>query len=189
MNKIYTFDKIKDNIISFHKKLVIKNMIDNFWINASRMDFKPLKKTIIKKNKEVISNIHSINELKIYLLEDKGEYYKHKKLANINIKINDDMLKDNIGSGENMIFYRNKIIISVHITIYLLDEFGMIRFGNSDKYELKVNYYIDDLRNIKFSFKNIEILMRLASDKIATTNSINGISYRNLKDKFSLRNI
>ena len=66
----------------------------------------------------------------------------------------------------------------VGITIYLIGTDGNINFEN--KWGLDVNYYVDDFRTLNFKLKNIEVLMRLASDSIITTNSIKGISYKNL---------
>ena len=68
--------------------------------------------------------------------------------------------------------------MSTHITIFLIGDDGSINLEN--KWELKVNYYVDDFRTLKFKLKNIEVLMRLAADTVITTNSINGISYKKL---------
>ena len=49
------------------------------------------------------------------------------------------------------------------------------------KKELKVNYYIDDMRNMIFKMKNIEVLMRLLSDSAVCKNeSFLEISYSDL---------
>ena len=173
----YTLEQIKKNLITLNKKLISKNLNTNFWVIADRADFKPLKKTIIIKKKDIKTNIHSLKEIKDNILEEKGEYYKDKKFAEIKIIIDDDILLkvDNIREYKNI---KNKIILSVEITIYLIGNDGLINFEN--KWELKVNYYIDDFRTLNFKLKNIEVLMRLATDSVIVTTSIKGISYKNL---------
>ena len=174
----YTLEQIKKNLTTFNKKIINKNLNTNFWVIADRADFKPLKKITIIKKKEIKTNIHSIKEIKDNILDEKGEYYKDKKFAEIKIIIDDDILSktDNIREYKHI---KNKIILSVEIIIYLIDSNGMINFEN--KWELKVNYYVDDFRTINFKLKNIEVLMRLVSDSvIVTTNLIKGISYKNL---------
>ena len=70
-------------------------MTNVFWVLADRIDFKPLIKTIIKNNEEIKNIIHSIKEIRDNLLDEKGEYYKGKKLASI--KINFKMFVKIIG--------------------------------------------------------------------------------------------
>lgn len=173
----YTLEQIKKNLMTFNKKLQTKNLNTNFWIISDRSDFKPLKKNITIKKKIIKTNIHSIKEIKDNILDEKGEYYRDKKFAEIKIKIDEDMLLkvDNIREYKNI---KNKVILSVDITIYLISIDGTINLEN--KWELKVNYYVDDFRTLNFKLKNIEVLMRLASDSVITTNSIKGISYKNL---------
>ena len=55
----------------------------------------------------------------------------------------------------------------------------------NDKWELKVNYYIDDFRTLNFKLKNIEVLMRLVMDSVITTKSISGINYKTLLEKIN----
>lgn len=173
----YTLEQIKKNLTTFNKKIISKNLNTNFWVIADRSDFKPLKKNIIIKKKTVKTNIHSIKEIKDNILDEKGEYYKDKKFAEIKVKIDDDVLSkiDNIREYKNI---KNKVILSIGVTIYLIGTDGSINFEN--KWGLDVNYYVDDFRTLNFKLKNIEVLMRLASDSVITTNSIKGISYKNL---------
>ena len=95
MDKInnYTLEQIKKNLVSFNKKIISKNMNNNFWVIADRSDFKPLKKINIKNNKEIKTNIHSIKEIRDNILDIKGEYYKDKKFADIKITINVEILE------------------------------------------------------------------------------------------------
>jgi len=173
----YTLEHIKKNLMAFNKKLINKKLNNNFWIIADRADFKPLKKTITVKKQEIKTNIHSIKEIKDNILEEKGEYYKDKKFAEIKVIIEDDILSkvDNIREYKNI---KNKIILSVKIIIYLIGNDGSINF--EDKWELKVNYNVDDFRTLNFKLKNIEVLMRLVADSVIITNSIKGMSYKNL---------
>lgn len=173
----YTLEQIKKNLIIFNKKIISNNLNNIFWIIADRSDFKPLKKHVMIKNKLIKTNIHSIKEIKDNILDKKGEYYKDKKFAEIKIKIDENILLkvDNISEYKNI---KNKIIVMVSITIYLIDQYGNINFEN--KWNLDVNYYVDDFRTLKFKLKNIEVLMRMASDSIIITNSIKSISYKNL---------
>jgi hypothetical protein len=173
----YTLEQIKKNLMNFNKKLIGKNLNTNFWIIADRSDFKPLKKIITVKKKLIKANIHSIKEIKDNILDEKGEYYKDKKFAEIRITMDEDILSkvDDIREYKNI---KNKVILAVGIIIYLIDTEGNINFEN--KWSLDVNYYVDDFRTLNFKLKNIEVLMRLASDSIITTNSIKGISYKNL---------
>lgn len=173
----YTLEQIQKNLILFYKKLADKNLNSNFWIIADRADFKPLKKTTIIKKKEIKTNIHSIKEIRENILDKKGEYYKDKKFAEIKITMSESILEklNNIRQYKNI---KNKILLSVHITIYLITGEGKINLEN--KWELLVNYYVDDFRTLNFKQKNIEVLMRLASDSVIITDTIEGISYKKL---------
>lgn len=173
----YTLEQIQKNLLAFNKKIIGKNLNSNFWVIADRADFKPLKKVIVLKKKETKSNIHSIKEIKDNILDEKGEYYKDKKFAEIKINIDENVLSkvNDIRQYKNI---KNKNLVLVDITIYLIGDKGTINLEN--KWELKVNYNVDDFRTINFKLKNIEVLMRLAADSVITTTSINGISYKNL---------
>lgn len=173
----YSLEQIQKNLYAFNKKLISKNLNSNFWVIADRADFKPLKKILILKKKEIKKNIHSIKEIKDNFLDKKGEYYKDKKFAEIKIDIDENILSklSDIKQYKNI---KNKNLLSVNITIYLIGENGKINLEN--KWELKVNYNVDDFRTINFKIKNIEVLMRLASDSVIKTTSINGMSYKNL---------
>jgi hypothetical protein len=181
----YTLEQIQKNLMLFNKKIVNKNLDTNFWVIADRADFKPLKKSIVIKKKEIKTNIHSIKEIKENILDDKGEYYKDKKFAEIKITIDEDILPK-INNIRQYKYIKNKIIISVHITIYLIGNEHKFNFEN--KWELLVNYYVDDFRTLNFKLKNIEVLMRLASDSVITTNNIEGISYKKLQLKINKNN-
>ena len=172
-----TLEQIQKNLLSFNKKIIAKNLNSNFWVIADRADFKPLKKVMIIKKKEIKSNIHSIKEIKDNILDKKGEYYKDKKFAEIKINLDESVLSkvNDIRQYKNI---KNKNLLSVDITIYLIGENGTINLEN--KWELKVNYNVDDFRTINFKLKNIEVLMRLDADNVITTSTINGISYKNL---------
>lgn len=172
-----TLEQIYKNLTSFYKKIKNKNLNINFWVIADRSDFKPLKKITTIKKKETKTNIHSISEINEHILDDKAEFYKNKKFAEIIINVDEDILsKTNIISEYKNI--KDKPILYVHIIIYLLDNEGHLNFLN--KWELKVNYVVDDFRTLNFKLKNVEVLMRLVSDSVVVTNSINGISYKNL---------
>ena len=173
----YTQQQIYKNLIKLNKRIINNNMGINFWVIADRADFKPLKKVQIIKKKEIKINIHSIKEIKDNILYEKEEYYKGKKFAEIKVLLNDNILsKVNDISQYKKI--KNKILLSIHITIYLIGNDGAINFEN--KWGLIVNYFIDDFRTLNFKLKNIEVLMRLAADLVITTNSTEGISYKKL---------
>lgn len=184
--KNYTLEQIQKNLLLFYKKLINKNLNSNFWVIADRVDFKPLKKSVIIKKKENKTNIHSIKEIRENILDEKGEYYKDKKFAEIKITMDEDILSKiyDIKQYKNI---KSKIIFSVHVTIYLINNEGKLNLEN--KWELLVNYYIDDFRTLNFKLKNIEVLMRLASDSVITTNTIEGISYKKLITKIEKNNI
>ena len=173
----YTLEQIQKNLMLFYKKLVNKNLHTNFWVIADRADFKPLKKSIEIKKKEIKTNIHSIKEIRENILDEKGEYYKDKKFAEIKITMNENILSkiNNIRQYKNI---KNKILFSAHITIYLINTEGKLNLEN--KWELLVNYYVDDFRTINYKLKNIEVLMRLAADSVIITDTIEGISYKKL---------
>lgn len=180
-----TLQEIKKNLELFKHKIIDKNLNDNFWIIADRADFKPLQKTIIIKKKEIKTNIHSIKEIRDCILNDKGEYYKDKKFACIKITLNDktiDLISD-IKQYKNI---KNKIILDIQIIIFLISPTGFINFTN--KWELRVKYFIDDFRTLNFKLKNIEVLMRLVADNVVTSDSINGISYSDLLEKINKKN-
>ena len=182
----FTLEQIQKNLKIFYKKLVNKNMNLNFWVISSRCDFKPIKKIIIKDKKENISNIHSIKEIRDHILFDKGEYYKDKKFADIKICLDENVLEiiNDIKEYKNL---QNKIILTIFITIYLIDSNGDLNL--QDKSELKVNYVIDDFKKLNFKIKNIEVLMRLLNDSVINTNSNNGISYQSLLNKLKKNKI
>ena len=56
---MYTLDQIKNNILTFKNKLSTKNITKGFWIIADREDFTPLRKIIIKNNKENKTTEHT----------------------------------------------------------------------------------------------------------------------------------
>jgi hypothetical protein len=179
----YTLEQIQKNLQTFNKKMVSKNMNTNFWVIADRADFKPLKKDAGKKTKKtqksnkVKTNIHSIKEIRDNILEEKGEYYKDKKFAEIKIDLDENLLSkvNDIKQYKNI---KDKTLLTVHIIIYLIGSDGSLNLEN--KWELMVFYLVDDFRTLNFKLKNIEVLMRLAADSVITTDSIKGISYKKL---------
>ena len=185
-----TLKNIKKNILSVKKKLEEKKMTNIFWVLAERADFKPLTKTTIKDDEEIKTIIHSIKELRDNLLEEKGEYYKGKKLASIKIifvsdtlnkleKINyNGLLNNSILTHKDFSFIKEKPILSIIINVFPIDETGNINPENS--WGLKVNYYTDDFSSIKFKLKNVEVLMRLVSDSVIKSDLNDGITYKNL---------
>lgn len=181
----YTLEQIQKNLLAFNKKIVSKNLNTNFWVIADRADFKPLKKEIKKKNTQKTKskskpNIHSIKEIRDNILEEKGEYYKDKKFAEIKIDLDEKILEkvNDIKQYKNI---KDKTLLSVSITVYLIGGDGSLNLEN--KWELKVFYVVDDFRTLNFKLKNIEVLMRLAADSVITTNEITGISYKKLQLK------
>jgi hypothetical protein len=183
--KNYTLEQIQKNLLLFYKKFVNKNLHSNFWVIADRVDFKPLKKIVLVKKKENSTNIHSIKEIRENILDEKGEYYKEKKFAEIKLTMDENILSkiNDIKQYKNI---KNKILFSVHIIIYLINNEGKLNLEN--KWELLVNYYVDDFRTLNFKLKNIEVLMRLAADSIITTSTIEGISYKKLLIKIEKNN-
>ena len=173
----YTLEQIHKNLMEFYKKITNKNLNANFWVIADRVDFKPLKKTTINKKKEIKTNIHSIKEIRDNILEEKGEYYKDKKFAEIKINIDENVLEkiNDISEYKNI---KKRIVLSVNIIIYLISSEGSLDLEN--KWELKVNYYVDDFRTLNFKLKNVEVLMRLVADSLIITDSIEGISLKKM---------
>ena len=163
----YTLDQIKKNLSQFQKKLKDKNMYENFWVIADRSDFKPLHKLEKKINSKIKLNskenskkkskenskknskvnlktkskkiIHSIKELKDNFLDDRGEYYKDKKFANIKVIINDRVLNllDIIREYKNI---ANENLLTVQITIFKISSTGNINLN-----EFQKNYIREDL--------------------------------------------
>jgi len=181
---------IKKNLMSIKKKLEEKKMTNVFWVLADRIDFKPLMKITIKNDEEIKNIIHSIKEIRDNLLDEKGEYYKGKKLASIKINFNDDitnklekcnftgLLNNSILLHKDYAFIKEKPILNVTITIFPIDDNGSINPENS--WGIKVNYFIDDFFAIKFKLKNVEVLMRLVSDSVIKSNLNEGITYKTL---------
>lgn len=189
---VNSLKNIKKNIQTLKKKLEDKNMTNVFWVISDRADFKPLTKIVIKDEEEIKTIIHSIKELRDHLLDEKGEYYKGKKLASIKINFIDDivnkldklnftgLLNNSILAHKDYVFIREKPILSISITIYQIDNNGSINPNNNNSWSLKVNYYIDDFSGIKFKLKNVEVLMRLVADSVIKTNLNDGMTYKNL---------
>jgi hypothetical protein len=187
-----TLKSIKKNIHMIKNKFEDKDMTNIFWILADRADFKPLTKTIIKGDEEIKTIIHSIKELRDHLLDEKGEYYKGKKLASIKITFYNDIinkleklnyngpLNNSILAHKDYLFIKEKPILSIGVIIYPIDDYGTIKPNDDSSWGLKVNYYVDDFSKIKFKLKNVEVLMRLASDSVVKTNLNNGITYKQL---------
>lgn len=150
----------------------------------SKVKSKVKSKTKSKSNFKAKSKmlIHSIKELKDNFLDERGEYYKDKKFANIKVTINDRVLNllDNIREYKNIV---NENLLTVQITIFKVNLSGVLNF--SDKTELKVKYTPDDFRKFHFKLKNLEVLMRLLTDSVIKTNSISGISYKKLLEKIN----
>lgn len=188
--KINSLKNIKNNLSSVKKKLEEKKMTNVFWVLADRIDFKPLTKITIKDDEENRSVIHSIKEIRDNLLDEKGEYYKGKKLASVKITFYEDVinklekinykgfLNNSILIHKDYAFIKEKPILSVLITIFPINEEGGIDPENS--WGIKVNYFIDDFSGIKFKLKNVEVLMRLVSDSVIKSDLNEGITYKNL---------
>ena len=189
---------IKNNLMSIKKKLEEKKMTNVFWVLADRIDFKPLMKIIIKNDEEIKNIIHSIKEIRDNLLDEKGEYYKGKKLASIKINFNDDitnklekckfkgLLNNSILLHKDYAFIKEKPILNVSITIFPIDDNGNINPENS--WGIKVNYFIDDFFGIKFKLKNVEVLMRLVSDSVIKSDLNEGITYKTLSVQLNKKN-
>jgi hypothetical protein len=146
----------------------------------SKKNSKNNSKVNLKTKSKMI--IHSIKELKDNFLDDRGEYYKDKKFANIKVIINDRVLNllDIIREYKNI---ANENLLTVQIIIFKISSTGNINF--SDKNELKVKYTPDDFRKFHFKLKNLEVLMRLVTDSVIKTNTISGISYKTLLEKIN----
>lgn len=197
IKKINNLKSIKKNINSIKMKLEEKKMTNIFWIIAERADFKPLTKIIKKNNEEIKECIHSIKELKEHFLDDKGEYYKNKKLASIKIvfhqeiinKLNklehEGFLNSLLLNNKEYSFIKEKPILTITINIYTLDSYGNINLNenNNNNWGSKINYFIDDFSFINFKLKNLEILMRMTSDSLIRTDLTDGITYKNLSNK------
>ena len=189
---INSLKQIKKNIQTVKKKLEDKNMTNIFWVISDRADFKPLTKIVTKDEEEIKTIIHSIKELRDHLLDEKGEYYKGKKLASIKIIFFDDivnkleklgfngLLNNSILTHKDYFFIKEKPILSILITIYPIDVNGSINPNNENSWGLKVNYYVDDFTGIKFKLKNVEVLMRLVCDSVVKTDLNEGMTYKNL---------
>lgn len=198
LKNVNSLKNIKNNITLIKNKLEDKNMTNVFWVLADRADFKPLTKTIIRNDEEIKTVIHSIKELRDHLLDEKGEYYKGKKLASIKITFHEDVinkmhktnyngfLNNAILTHKDFLFIKEKPILTITITIFPIDNEGSIDHESS--WNLKVNYYIDDFSGIKFKLKNVEVLMRLVSDLVIKTNLDKGITYKNLSNQLNKKN-
>jgi hypothetical protein len=174
----YTLSKIKLSVLKFMKKVSDKNMEPNFWTIVDRSDFKPLKKSITKNKQTIKSNIHSLKEITDFIINKKTEYYKNKRFAEIKINFHNSVI-EKCEDIKNYKKIKNKPIITITIIMYPTNEHGKISLLK--KKELKVNYYISDLRNIIFKMKNIEVLMRLLSDNVVCVDKSNmEISYSDL---------
>jgi hypothetical protein len=195
-----SLNNIKKNLESMKKKLEDKNMDNIFWVIADRADFKPLTKIIVKSGKEVKQVIHSIKELRDNLLDEKGEYYKKKKLSSIKITFDtgvlnklskleySGLLSEHILNKKEFLFIKEKPILSIEINVYPVDDSGNINTNSNSCWGVKVNYYIDDFTGIKFKLKNIEVLMRLTSDSVVKSDLNKGIEYKNLAVQLNKKN-
>lgn len=174
----YTLQHIKLNILKFMKKIIDKKFDSNFWIIVDRSDFKPLKKVITKKKEIIKQNIHSLNEICDFIIKKNAEYYKNKRFAEIKIKFNNTII-EKCDEIKNFKKIKNKPIIIISIIMYPTNDDGKITLMK--KKELRVNYFIDDMRNMIFKMKNIEVLMRLLADSAVCKNdSFLEISYSDL---------
>jgi hypothetical protein len=167
---------------------------------SDRADFKPLTKTIIKDDEEFKTIIHSIKELRDHLLDEKGEYYKGKKLASIKITFYEDIINkleklnyngvinNSVLTHKDFTFIKDKPILSIGITIFPIDDTGSINPNDNSSWGLKVNYCVDDFSGIKFKLKNVEVLMRLVSDSVVKSDLNNGITYKHLTIQLNKNN-
>jgi hypothetical protein len=194
----HSFRNIKKNITLIKNKLEDKNLSNVFWVLADRADFKPLTKTVIRDDEEIKTIIHSIKELRDHMLDEKGEYYKGKKLASIKITIYEDVINkmeksnyngfinNTILTHKDFLFIKEKPILTITITIFPINNEGAINHDSS--WNLKVNYFIDDFTGIKFKLKNVEVLMRLVSDLVIKSDIDKGITYKNLSNQLNKKN-
>lgn len=156
---------VHEYLKELREKLLERNLAD-FWVMADRADFKPLKKT----KKEIDQ-----------MLEEKGAYYKKKRIARIHCYVNPDNLKDPA-----------MFVMSVKVVVMEITEEGTIDRKPASSYGLCINFYKEDLEHIKFSLKLVEALLRLVSakkkDRIET-DVINGIPYEVLRKRLSAKGI
>ena len=140
------FFKLKD-------KLEEKGL-DDFWIFPDRSDFKPIKNTTKK-------------QIQSYLKE-KVRYYAGKKIANVYTTFRSIINFDNISE--------NDIIYKINIMIFEISEEGNIDTNFGDSWDLIIVYNKKELAENHFSIKELEIMIKMASDEIITTGA-GSISY------------
>ena len=143
------FFKLKD-------KLEEKELKD-FWIFPDRSDFKPIKNTTRK-------------QIQSYL-KGKVRYYAGKKIANVYTTFRSRINFDNI--------IEDNWIYTLNIIIFDISEDGNIDTNISDSRSLTIVYNKKELAENHFSIKELEIMIKMASDGIITTGA-GSISYKTL---------
>lgn len=135
------------------EKTLEEKQLESFFIMVDRTDFKPIK------------GYDSPKEL-ADMFSKKIQYYVGKRVAHISLYTNPNGLK------------KNQSIFSIKIVIYKIAESGKFSKDPIDVYGLLINYEPDDFESRKFLIKDVEKFMRLCSDKVINTDTLNGNWYK-----------
>jgi len=128
--------------------------LDDFWVFcSSESDFKAIKKskTEIKKT-----------------LKEKAEIYKNKKIANIRLFFRKNGLDDNTW------------IFAIKITVYEINESGMIDTTINSTWGVYIKYNENELTKHKFKVNELEKLVKKVASKKLTSDMISGLHYTNV---------
>jgi hypothetical protein len=179
----YNLDEIKDNLNKFEKKLIDKNLDDGFCVIASRKDFKPLFKEIVRKGitkKEIILKIIDIEK---YLLKGKEQYFVTKKIASIRFWFDSTYYNTDKEYDENNYHkIKDEILCSLIIHIFKINENGKIDNKDENDWICKINFTIDDLSKIKLNLKIGEKLMREIAERLAVSTNMFGFYYKDYQN-------
>ena len=140
-------------------KMLEEKHLKSFWLPCDVKTFKPI-------TGKSTPEIHQ-------MLKEKKSIYGGRKIAAVSLNTTK----------------RNKIIFSVKISIFEIEEDGTINRKEYSNWGLKYNYHIEDMLVFKFTITNIMKLIHLCANKIIRNDSLNGYEIKYLLNDLKNNNI
>jgi hypothetical protein len=148
-----SYDDVKEYLTGLKEKLKERDL-QSFWVMSGNKEFRPIKNMMVAEIKE--------------MLAEKVQYFRNKKIAEVDIWIDEKLKRKNVD-----------FVMSIKVTICQIDEEGQIESKPYSTWGICINFMPEDLREIKFSLKLVEAIMRLAHKKKIVTDTLNGVKYKN----------
>ena len=149
---------MEEYLVDLKERIEGKHM-DDIWVMAERVDFKPMKgytKTSIQE-----------------MFKENIGHYAGKLVANIQI----------------FIYPKKKQCITLKVHIYTILDNGNIDKSISDNWGATVHYHVHNIEKRKFFLKDVEQLMRWVADRKVITDTFVGLSLDMLSTQFKKHNL